>query len=267
VAIDQTSSRSTSDPIPSAAIENEFPTYRAISSLAVFSLVLGLLSVFAFANPWFLLLTAASVGCGLQALRKIRRLPEILTGASIARVGIGAAVVFGGSALTHEVVEDVRTTMDAKAFVNHLIGVIKNEPADVILWYQENVDFRKKSTPEIVAESVKNTKNPAAVDPYGTKIKPILMIKERLKTPGQDLHYSKVESKLIIGLTIYAYVLIEVDGPVTTQYPKPEYGLIQMVKNPGAGKFDWVVKEVKYPYTPSSTVVEAPHSDDDGHGH
>jgi hypothetical protein len=266
VAIDQTPSPSSSDPMPSAAIENEFPTYRAISSLAVFSLILGLLSVFAFANLWFLLLTAGSVLCGWLAIRKIRRLPEILTGSSIASVGIGVGLLFGGSALTHQVVEDVMTTMDAKSFANHLIEVIKKEPADVILWYQENPEYRKKNTPEKVAESVKTSKNPTQVDPYGAKVKPILMIQERLKSPGQDLHYSKVESKLIIGLTIYANVLLEMDGPVTKEYPNHDYALIQMIKNPGAGKFDWVIKDFTYPYTPSSTVVEIPH-EDDGHGH
>jgi hypothetical protein len=267
VAIDQTPSSSTSDQIPKAAIDNEFPTYRAISSLAVFSLIFGLLSVFSFASLWFLLLMAGSTITGWLAIRRIRRVPEILTGRSLAVVGIGVGLLFGLSAITHEVVQEILTSMDARNFANHYMEILKEKPISLALWYEQNIEYRTQNSPDKIVEEIKKAaKSPSGGDNYLTKSTPYVQIKERLKSPGQELHYSKIESKLILGLTTYANVLLEVDGPVTKEFPKKEYALIQLTKQPGAGKYDWVVKEFKFPYTPSSATVEVPH-EDDGHGH
>ncbi len=266
MAIDQTPSSSESPAAP--AIDNEFPTYRAISPLAVFSLILGLASVFSFASHWFLLLTAAAMIAGGLALRKIHQFPEILTGAGIARTGFGVGMVFGCSAIAYTLAEDFSTTRDATEFAKHYIEVIKDQPVSVGLWYQQNPEYRKVKGPEDVVEELKKAKSPAQDDPYGSRAAPYVQIKNRLKVSGQEIHFSKLEAKVIDGLTIYANVLVEVDGPASKEYPTKEYGLILMIKGPGAGKNDWVVKDLRYPYTPETSKVEVEHhGSDDGHGH
>ena len=50
-----------------AVIENEIPTYRAISGRAIFCLVCGVLSVFSFAHPIFYVFSVLAVGMGIWA--------------------------------------------------------------------------------------------------------------------------------------------------------------------------------------------------------
>ena len=44
----------------------------------------------------------ASTFTGILALRKIRQLPEVLTGTTLARVGIGLGLLFGLTAFADE---------------------------------------------------------------------------------------------------------------------------------------------------------------------
>jgi hypothetical protein len=67
-------------------------------------------------------------------------------------------------------------------------------------------------------------------------------------------------------LTTYANALIELDGPGSTEFPeKEQFALFLLVK--GGDGDDWVVKEVKFPYTPASVAAIVEKKEDDGHGH
>jgi hypothetical protein len=68
--------------------------YRAVSSFAVASLALGLLSALALFDWWMLALPAVAITLGLFALRQIRRRGEELTGGVLAKIGVAFAVVF-----------------------------------------------------------------------------------------------------------------------------------------------------------------------------
>src|SRR4051794_7286216 len=151
------------------AIENEFPAYRAISSLSILSLVLGVGSVFCFASLWFLILVAASVLVGMMSIRKIRRLPDVLTGAAYARVGIGLGLLFGLCALSHVASQEVLINLDAGRFARFYLKVIKDEPVSMSLWFQQRPDYRKTKSPDEIAEELRKTKNPVSPDPYGEK--------------------------------------------------------------------------------------------------
>ena len=266
MAIDETTS-STTEKSGSSAIENEFPTYRAISALAVWSLIFGAGSILSFASPWFLILTVISVTFGVMSLRKIKRLPDVLTGAKIANAGIGVGLLFGLSAVTHTVVETISTTNEASNFAKYYVEVIKEKPVNYALWYQQSIEYRKTKSPDEAAEEMKIAKNPTSPDPYGSKTAPFTLIKERLKTSGQKLSFVQLEGKAIDGLTLYANALLEIDGPTSEKFPKKEYALIQMVKPNGGGPRDWVVREFTFPYTPATAKVEVEHKVDDGHGH
>ena len=97
---------------------------------------------------------------------------------------------------------------------------------------------------------------------------PILKMKDRIKGAGEEIRFSKIESKVIDGLTVYANALIELRGPGSKDYPeKEQYCLVLMVKTPDGGRDDWMIQEVKFPYTPLSTIATVQKHDDDGHGH
>ncbi len=89
-----------------AAIENEIPTYRAVSTLAVASLLFGLISGLAFADFNFLVAAALAVGVGALALRKIRRQPDVLTGSGFAQAGIILGLAFALSSVTYTFVQN-----------------------------------------------------------------------------------------------------------------------------------------------------------------
>jgi hypothetical protein len=267
VAIDQTPTPLTSPPDSAAipAIENEFPTYRAISSLAVFSLVFGLGSVFCYASLWFLLLSAGSVILGIMSIRKIRQLPEVLTGAGIAGFGIGVGLLFGLTALSHMVAQDFSINMDAGEFAKRYVDIIKEKPVSLALWYQQSPEYRKQNNPDQLVEELKKRPTQMSGDSYQSNAAPIVAIKERLDGgKGGEMSYSQIESKAIDGLTTYANALIKLDLKGTKEHPEKEaYALFRMVK----GADDWIVKEVNFPYTPRSAVATVEKKDDDGHGH
>jgi len=69
--------------------------YRAVSALAVMSLVLGALSVLSLVS-WFLAATLPLVGIavGLKAFLTVRSRPRELTGLSMAKAGLALSIVF-----------------------------------------------------------------------------------------------------------------------------------------------------------------------------
>ncbi len=69
--------------------------YKSLSALSVASVVFGALSMFSGFDWTFLLAPALGLVFGIVALRKVRARPDELTGAGLARTGIGLSLVFG----------------------------------------------------------------------------------------------------------------------------------------------------------------------------
>jgi len=266
VAIDQTPSTSPADSLTGPAIDNEFPTYRAISSTAVLSLVFGLASVFCYADLWFLLLAGGAVLLGWMAIKKIQRFPEVLTGTGLARVGIGIGLLFGLTSITRALTQDLVINYDAGIFARSYMEILKDQPVKMALWYQQPPEYRKdkEKDPDAMVQEMKASRDPASGDAYLAKSAPILAIKERLDGGKGKMTYDGIETKAIDGLTTYANALIKLELTPTQEHPEKEvYALLRMVKYTD----EWIVKNVDFPYTPKSVVatVEKPH--DDGHGH
>jgi hypothetical protein len=78
-----------------AAEATEYAEYKALSSAAVATLVLGILSLLAFLYPWFAVIPATGLLCGFAALRQVRANQSELTGAPVARAGMFLSLVFG----------------------------------------------------------------------------------------------------------------------------------------------------------------------------
>src|SRR5579875_3187357 len=73
-------------PPKASAIENEIPTYRAISNRAVFSVICGVLASFSFADLIFLVFAVLAVVLGVTANLAIKRKPDLLTGTRLANI-------------------------------------------------------------------------------------------------------------------------------------------------------------------------------------
>ena len=78
-----------------SVIENELPAYRAISRLAVFSLIFGFLALFSFAHWFFYLFAVLAIVAGIAANVTIKRYPDMLTGRGLASAGIAMGLIFG----------------------------------------------------------------------------------------------------------------------------------------------------------------------------
>ena len=249
-------------------IENEIITYRAISARAVASLVLGLASVFCYTSLYFLLVAGAAVLFGLAAHRAIRRVPDILTGVGLANAGIGLAALFGGTSTAMVVVEDYRLTQEATRFSQNYAKVLKDGSIAEAAWYKQSADYRKEKSPDdVVADMRKQRNGPTGQNVFETETAEIKAIKERLAGPDRAIHFSRIENKVVEGLTHYANALLDLDGPADKDRPAEEFALLEMIKRPGDGSGDWQVRAIRYPYKPASSGLQKEAKPDDGHGH
>jgi len=114
-------------------IENELPTYRAISTRAIFSLVFGALSVFVVAHPFFYATAILAVVVGIAANRAIRNHPDMLTGQGLANVGIALGLISGLGCGTYTVVQNRIRTRLGESIAHKYEAVLKsNSLADML---------------------------------------------------------------------------------------------------------------------------------------
>jgi hypothetical protein len=96
-------------PVADAEIES-YAHYRALSTLAVVSCVLGVLSVLAFLDWSLAVIPFVGAFCGAVALRRIRANASELSGQGLAKIGLALSFLFfagGWSLLTFEYMTEV----------------------------------------------------------------------------------------------------------------------------------------------------------------
>lgn len=249
----------------SSAIENEIASYRAVNPQAVVSLILGILSLLSFTNPYFLVIAVAAVLLGVYANRRIRRDPEIWTGRGMAQAGIALGITFGLASVTQTQVQSFLRTQSATRFAKYYTGLLKAGKKEEAVWYTVNPTYREgKSASEVYGE-VAGRSDPRMVESQATTIR---KIQDRLTSgPGEDIHFVKLEGHGVDGLSTYAFALLELHGPGTKQYPeKEEFALLVLKAVNKGGKAEWWLESTQYPYVPSS-YLPAAKAVDDGHGH
>ena len=156
MAIDQRTSTAAAGTAPAGpAIENEIPTYRAISRQAIFSVACGALSVCSFAHPAFYLFSVLAVGLGILAQRAIRRYPDMLTGAGLANAGITLGLVFGLISGTVSTVQYFVRKRQAEEFARKYAEVLKSPNEGDVLWYGTHPDLRKEKTGAQLCKSMR----------------------------------------------------------------------------------------------------------------
>jgi hypothetical protein len=267
VSTDPQSSQAVSERPTSPAIENELPTYRAISTQAVFSLLCGVLALFSFAHPLFYLFAVLAIVLGFNANRKIQRYPDMLTGRSLAQAGAAMGLIFGLGIFTISTVQGVIRNRKAVSFANHYADVMKTGGVADVLWLGLPPSQRKSVSPSEVMERMATTKKRES-SVYEMKTATVRALKKRLDSSrDQDVHFVRFENEGTEGIVIVALALFEVHGPPTKEYPGDEYALA-VIKGTSEGKgYEWWVEEMRYPYKPdTANLPEAPPVDD-GHGH
>lgn len=268
MATDQSTRGIVAEPPGTSAIENELPTYRAISTRAIVSLICGVLSLFSVASPYFFLLAVLAVVLGVTADRKIQRHPDMLTGRGLAKAGAAMGFIFGLGIFTITTVQGMLRTRDAEHFAREYAQVLKTKGMGELLWLELPPAQRKTATPEEVLKKFHETKRQEAAM-LEMKLGGLRSLKNRLNSSdGQEIHFVKIENEGSEGMTLWAQALYEVHGPQTKEYPEPQYALITFkgIQEEGKRGYGWFEESVTFPYK-LGTAAAPTKPVDDGHGH
>lgn len=276
VAIESRASTST-ERSPETVIENEIPTYRALSPWAVGSLVAGLVSILSFAEPTFLLAAIAAVLFGSRALVKLRQQPDLFTGKGLAQAGMVLGLVCGLSSVTMGYVQRMLLNRRAEAFVQgDLIKVLKDGDVDAALWYRLEPETRGSMSPEQVRQTFVNPKSP---DPLllNSEMTPVRRICDAVGKEGAELRFARIERTDWDGVTPIVLGVLEIISPEHEE-PEgnaqehadhkhgPQYAAVILKSKRDGSRESWWVDKYIFPYRPN-TYVEEMKPVDDGHGH
>jgi uncharacterized membrane protein (DUF485 family) len=254
-------------------IPNELPTYRAISTLAIFSLICGLAASFSFAHPFFYVLAVLAVALGFLAHRAIRQYPDMFTGQGLANAGIALGLIFGLTSATYAFVQTYVRTRQAEKFAKQYAEILESPALADALLQSLHPDARKDQNGETIQKKLESTapRERMSMDQrYGQ----LISLKKRLQSSKEEhVNFVKIEGVGDdegngIEIPIYAAALYEVHGPGSKEFPEKLQYAMAILKGRLKGKqYEWWVEDVRFPYTPKSYEPPAPKPVDDGHGH
>jgi hypothetical protein len=268
VATDFKATKVESDWAPGSVIENELPTYRAISARAVLSVVCGAIALFSLAHPFFYLFAVLAVLLGFTADRNIQRYPDILTGRGLAQAGVALGLIFGLGVLTITTVQTLVRFRNATNFAEYYASVVQKEGLAQLIWLELPPGQRKGMSAEEAMQKLSESKKK---DPtvYEARTGSFRALKKRMDSSrDQEIKFVKIEKEGEEGLVAVALALYEVHGSPTKDFPaEHEYALAIMKGTKEGGKgYEWWVEDLRYPYKPATEVIPDKPVDD-GHGH
>lgn len=244
-----------------SALENEIPSYRAISTLAVASLLLGLVSILNVATLWFLIASGAAVLLGVLALKRIARFPDLLTGASLAKSGIVLGVVFGLAATTTSVVQDLVLKSKASGFAKQFAKIVKEREFPDVAWFHIHPETRKdKSGVSLIEEARKSSRDPSM---FQQEFAGMIALKSAVDERKLDIQYDHLALAGSSELVPFAAAVYKLTGKDVTT---PEYAMASLKGYEKNGRIEWMVEQVVYPYQLGTAQAPVPKIDD-GHGH
>jgi hypothetical protein len=265
VSIEPNMSQHPAETLPVSAIENEIPTYRAISAEAVVSLICGIVAVLSFVHWVFLISAAAAIILGILADRKIQRLSDVLTGRAIAQAGIALGMIFGLSSITTMAVQDWIQVREASKFAKVYENIVNTGTFEDAIWYGQNPLIRKgKSPQELLAEMKKSMRGPGMLEFEQASL---VKLRSEIADQGAKLHFVKIEKYGREKLEFYATALFELHHPASKGHAAGEEFALAVLKGWNANRrYEWWVSTLVFPYKPD-TFAPAPQPVDDGHGH
>jgi prepilin signal peptidase PulO-like enzyme (type II secretory pathway) len=280
------------------AFENEIPTYRALSPLALFSTGCGLLSVLCFVSPNWLVVAVAAVVLGIFADFRIRKVPDLLTGRSFAHAGIAMGLMFGATSLTYGYWSTYILHRESLAFAKEFtktLNTIKTKPVpdtSDVMWYMLEPSYRSGVSPEEARERIAKM-----VGPEGSAVVANIEMQIRQMAkfagPTKPIEIVAIEDSSFQDGTGTATILLHLsdgqsaghDHAVDKAEAKEQMGIhsremgiigegadnalvvLRGLSAPGGYRF--FVEQVRYPYLPKSfkPAPLKPKVEDDGHGH
>ena len=232
----------------SGLIDNEIPAYRALTPLAVLSLVFGIVSVLTFTELGFSLFGVAGILFGVLAHRKIRAFPELYTGDKLANAGIAVSLMFVLCAWTITLMQGWMITRAADKFGEQYVKAIKSGSFDELAYYQATPDQRKgKTAQKVASEMMEGVRAQREFEMIHVGLTHLF---ERVKTAKDQLKidYEGVTNHASDGLQVKAIQRFAVTGPVTKDFPEAtQYAGVFITGLPKNNEYEWFVTSVDFP--------------------
>jgi hypothetical protein len=252
-------------------IENEFPSYRAISRGAVFSALFGILSLFCFADPWdFLILPILAIITGIFADFRIKRYSDILTGRKIAHAGIAMGLMFGLSAMTLDTVQRFLYSRSAAQFSENYVAVLQKGQFKDLLYYAVDPKRRKTTTPDKLLEEHRSRTSDAQASAMAEmRYGGYQRLMSRLASGGeQHIEFEGIDRVGMDEDKPYALATFKVHGPTSKEFPEEEQRIGALLKSLNDGsESPWWVDTFSFPLKGTADLAPTPKPVDDGHGH
>jgi hypothetical protein len=257
--------------VPSA-IENELPTYRAISRSAIFSLVFGALASFSFAHLFFLVFAVLAVILGILANIAINRHPEMLAGRRLANAGAAMGLIFGLVSSTYTAVHSFVLVREAERFGRQYADILSKGSLGDAMWYGLHPEMRNSKTPQQTLHEFEAAKAKEKMM-MEQRTGALQALRKRLASSSEeklrfiDIENQGTDDSRAEEISYFALALFEVEGPANKDYPDKKQFALAIFKARTKGRhYEWWVEDVKFPYQPLSyKVLDKPV--DDGHGH
>lgn len=260
-------------PPQASPIENELPTYRAISNRAVFSLICGVLASFSFADLDFLAFAVLAVILGVLANRAIARTPDVLTGTRLANAGIALGLIFGLTVITYTAVQTYILRREASRFAKDYARILAEGSVGDLLLYREPPEMRKDHTSEAKQKEFDEMKMRERVM-MEQRLSPLLNLNKALKSKGARLVFRGIEGQgvddsISSGVYYFAAALYDVEGVTLPGAKSPQtlHALAIFKGRPKGRHYEWWTDDLRFPYQPSTYQGEVKKPADDGHGH
>jgi hypothetical protein len=258
-------------PLKPSPIENELPSYRAISRSAVVSVLCGAMAVFSFANLSFLLFAGVAVALGLMANVAIKRNPDRLTGRRLANAGIALGLVFGLTVVTYTTVQTFILKREATKFALVYSKALKEGSLGDALLLRNDPEARKSQTAaDAEKDFEKNRSRERGLAEQ--KFSGLLNVRKALGQKDTQLHLIGIEDQgedegRVGRVGYFAFALYELEGPPGKGDSDARQFALAILKGYSSGRhYEWHVEDMVFPYTPKS-YQSAAKPVDDGHGH
>ena len=201
-----------------SSIENEIPSYRAISKYAIFSVLFGIVASFSLASLFFLVFSVIAVILGILAHIGIKQYPDMLTGRRLANLGIALGLIFGLVVATYTTVQYLVLKREAERFGEIYAKVLAEGNLGDALWYGMYPDSRKDKTP---ADALRDQQGKGQFRKermfMDQKLAPLQGLKKKLAAAsGTHLHFVDIEKQGIdesgAQIAYFATALYEIEG-------------------------------------------------------
>lgn len=261
-------------------IENEVADYRAIHPMAVFALMAAVAGALSFVHWMFLLPACAAILLGIYALKKIKELPDIYSGTSLAQAGVALGMIFALSSITVATVWSVRTKQEAQKFAEHYCevlnaGIEANQIKDS-LWYRLAPETRKTTgVEEFFEQFQKQAETDRSV--FESMAGPVLQIQTDARRSKRRMVVQEVESSGFnqdeaFALVRLALVPISEDHGHSHADGQPHeedktiLALLILNGKVVSGEYLWMVKEITPNYQKNTKIItpEIDHGHDHG---